>query len=89
MQESSNSPVYLWQVAGKPVSVLVNVDIVDRLAAVVDEGYRSNSWRGMEVGGLLLGRSRSSRGQTVVEVTEFEPIESEHAAGPSLLLSEP
>ena len=89
MQESSNSPVYLWQVAGKPVSVLVNVDIVDRLAAVVDEGYRSNSWRGTEVGGLLLGRSRSSRGQTVVEVTEFEPIESEHAAGPSLLLSEP
>ena len=89
MQESANFPAYLWQIVGKPVSVLLNVDIVDRLAAVVEAGYRTNSWRGLEVGGLLLGRSRSAHGQTVVEVADFEPIESEHAAGPSLLLSDP
>jgi len=41
------------------------------------------------VGGLLLGRTRGSHGQTIVEVADFEPIESEHAAGPSLMLSEP
>ena len=81
MQESANFPAYLWQIVGKPVSVLLNVDIVDRLAAVVEAGYRTNSWRGLEVGGLLLGRSRSAHGQTVVEVADFEPIESEHAAG--------
>jgi len=35
MQETANFPAYLWQINGKPVSVLVNADIVDRLAAVV------------------------------------------------------
>ena len=89
MQEIANFPAYLWQINGKPVSVLVNADILDRLAAVVDEGYRSNSWRGVEVGGLLLGRTRNAHGQTIVEVADFEPIESEHAAGPSLMLSQP
>ena len=94
MQESSNFPAHLWQVPGKPVSVRLDVDLIERLAAAVREGARQESphsvpWRGLEVGGLLLGRSGTSRGRILVDVQDFEPIESEHAAGPSLMLSDP
>ena len=79
---------YLWQPTGKRLAVDLRLDVVDRLADETVAGFEATG-RGTEVGGLLLGRTRRERGITIVEVEDSEPIECEHAAGQSLMLSSP
>jgi len=67
--------------------VNLSLAVVDRLGQTVQTGCKSLSRRGLEVGGFLLGRARGRRGSVVVEVEDFEPLECEHAVGPSYLLS--
>lgn len=78
----------VWEVPGKPVSVRLSVDVVSRLGMAVREGFKALPRRGLETGGLLIGTRKDGGGQTIVEVEDFEAVESEHAAGPSYLLSE-
>jgi TonB family protein len=85
--DSATSPAYLWQVPAKPVSISLNLDVVDRLGVTVKEGFKSLPRRGLETGGLLLGSEKRKGDGIVVEVTGFEPLECEHAFGPSYLLS--
>jgi hypothetical protein len=77
----------VWEVPGKPVSVRLSPDVVGRLGMAVREGFKALPRRGLETGGLLLGTKREAGNQIVVDVDDFEPVESEHAAGPSYLLS--
>jgi hypothetical protein len=53
----------------------------------VREGFKALPRRGLETGGLLIGRRKQEGDTVTVEVDDFEPIESEHAAGPAYLLS--
>jgi hypothetical protein len=78
----------VWEVPGKPVVVRLSFDVVSRLGLAVREGFRALPRRGLETGGLLIGTRRDIGGSVVVEIQEFEAVESEHAAGPSYLLSE-
>ena len=87
MDDSPASLAYLWQVPAKPVSVRLSLNVVDRLGAAVMEGFKSIPRRGLETGGLLLGRERRNGDGIVVEIDDFEPLECEHAMGPSYLLS--
>src|SRR5437773_3503301 len=68
---------------GKSLAVRLNLDVVDRLATAVMEGFKAVPRRGLEVGGLLLGRIEADW----VVVDDFAPIPSEHQYGPSWLLS--
>jgi hypothetical protein len=77
-----------WQVPGKPVSVRFGRDVAGRLRMAVWEGFRSLRRRGLETGGLLFGTTREAGNQIVVEVDDFEPFDSEHASGPSYVLSD-
>jgi hypothetical protein len=77
-----------WEVPGKLISVRLSVDVVGRLGMAVREGFKALPRRGLETGGLLLGTKREAGGKVVINVDDFEPIESEHAAGPSYLLSD-
>jgi hypothetical protein len=87
MQEQAAPTLsYCWQMPGKPVSVNLSLAVVDRLGHAVQTECQSLSRR-LEVGGLLLGRTREDWGSVVVEVDDFEPLECEHAVGPSYLLS--
>jgi TonB family protein len=79
---------YLWHPSGKRLAVDLRLEAVDRLAAETLSGFDVPG-RGIEVGGLLLGRTRREGGVTIVEVEDIEPIECEHAAGQSLMLSAP
>jgi hypothetical protein len=79
----------VWEVPGKPVVVRLSFDVVSRLGLAVHEGFKALPRRGLETGGLLIGSRRNSGNQVVVEIEDFEAVESEHAAGPSYLLSEP
>lgn len=76
------------KVPGKPLSIRLSQDVIARLAMAVEEGFRALPRRGLETGGLLLGTNREVGDQAVVDIEDFESIESEHAAGPSYLLSD-
>jgi hypothetical protein len=78
----------IWEVAGKPVVARLSADVVSRLGLAVFEGFKALPRRGLETGGLLIGTRRDHGGRVVVEINDFEAVESEHAAGPSYLLSE-
>ena len=71
-------------IADASLTIRLNPDIVDRLAAVVMEGFKAVPRRGLEVGGLLLGRVEAD----CVLVEDFVAVASEHLHGPSWLLSE-
>src|SRR5690242_13793001 len=71
-------------IADTNLTVRLNLDVMERLSAVIRDGFKAVPRRGLEVGGLLLGRVD---GDCVV-VDDFLPVDSEHQQGPSWLLSE-
>jgi TonB family protein len=77
---------YRSQVPGARVLVDLPLALIDRIAAEAIDGLQLTG-RGSEIGGLLLGRTRRDGSQTIVEIHDVEPVECEHAAGPSLMLS--
>jgi hypothetical protein len=78
----------LWEASGKAVSVRLSPDLINRLGLAVREGFKSLRRRGLETGGFLIGTTREEGARIAVEVVDFEPVESEHANGPSYLLSD-
>ena len=72
------------RIADPSLTIRLNLAIVDRLGAVVMEGFKAVPRRGLEVGGLLLGH----REDGCMCVDDFAPVDSEHQYGPSWLLSE-
>ena len=82
-----NAAFYDWNSPRNSIMIRLDVDAARRLALVVKGGFEALPTRGLEVGGLLLGRVTSEdRPTTIIE--DFEPIESEHRRGPSYTLSE-
>ena len=77
----------VWEVPSKPVSVRLSLDVTVRLGLAVREGFGALRRRGLETGGLLIGSRRGKGSPVIVDVEDFEPVESEHANGPSYLLS--
>ncbi len=78
---------YVWEVAGKPISIHLDFNVVDRLAMDVMRGFGAVPKRGAEVGGLLLG-SIEKAGSLVVRIEDFVPVTCDYLRGPSYLLTE-
>ncbi|HYL73386.1 MAG TPA: hypothetical protein VEU96_04235 [Bryobacteraceae bacterium] len=76
---------YRWEVAGKPVSIRISLDVVDRLQQDVMRGFGAVPKRGAEIGGVLLG---AANGGGSISVEEYELIPIEYKRGPSYLLSD-
>ena len=85
--QTSTPSFYLWEVAQKPVSVLLPMPLIDRLEHDVVEAFRSLSSRGSEIGGLLLGKA-SAGGAIVVTVDDYELIDCDYSRGPLYRLSD-
>lgn len=85
---AQKAPSFVWQAAGKPFEAHLSLDVVDRLAFAVAEGVQALPRRGLEIGGLLLGRVHQGPAGVVVQIEEFEAVECAHATGPSYLLNE-
>lgn len=85
---TSISPFYVWKPAGKPISVQLQFDVVDRILLEVMRGFGAVPKRGAEVGGILLGTTEVQGDRVVVKVEDFEIVECDHASGPSYILSE-
>lgn len=81
------SPLYRWEVPDKSISIYLSLDVVDRIEHAVLEAFRSVTSRGLEIGGVLLGRS-AQPGKRVVIVESFEVVTCDYARGPLYLLSD-
>jgi hypothetical protein len=82
----SGLPFYVWEVSGKPISIQLHFDIVDRVSPDILRGLGALKRRGAEVGGILLGRIEVGPHPTVI-VQDFVPVPSEYLTGPSYNLS--
>jgi hypothetical protein len=82
----ANVAMFEWSSSDKPIKIRLSLGAVERLNLAVKEGFKALPRRGLEVGGLLLGR-RIPEKVPITVVEDFEPIESEHRRGPSYLLS--
>lgn len=81
---------YIWEVPGKPISIQLSLDVVDRLQQDVMRGFGALPRRGVEVGGILLGSSsivEPSSAATVVRVEDYLLVPIQYKRGPSFRLS--
>src|SRR5258707_13945607 len=82
----SGLPFYVWEVPGKPISVQLHFDVIDRVSPEILRGLGALKRRGAEVGGILLGRTEDGPNPKVI-VEDFVPVPSEYLTGPSYNLS--
>ena len=90
--ESKEAPTgaasfYRWEVAGKPIAILLSLDLLDRLERQVLESFRAVTKRGSEIGGVMGGRVLAGSQPTVI-IERFEPVECDYSRGPLYLLAE-
>jgi hypothetical protein len=78
---------YVWEVAGKPFTIHVDFDVIDRLSMEVMRGFGAVPRRGAEVGGVLLGTIELS-GKLTVRIEDFEMVPCDYKRGPSFLLTD-
>jgi len=72
-----------------PLSVLLNVEVISGLNDALAAGLQADPARGVEVGGILLGRvDEREPAHPIIHIEKFDPIESEHRHGPSFLLTD-
>jgi hypothetical protein len=83
----SGLPFYTWEVPGKPISIELHFDVIDRMSPDILRGLGALKRRGAEVGGILLGRIENGPSIKVI-VDDFEPVASEYLTGPSYNLSQ-
>jgi TonB family protein len=84
---SGAASFYRWEVPDKPISILLSLDLIDRLERDVIESFKAVTKRGSEIGGVLGGRVIGGSRPTVV-VDQFEPVECDYSRGPLYLLSD-
>jgi hypothetical protein len=77
---------YLWQAGGIAGAIHLSLAVAGRLQKHAKQGFKAVPRRGLEVGGLLLGRIEPGPDGAIV-VEDFEPVPSEHKRGPSYTLS--
>jgi hypothetical protein len=73
-----------WAIPGTSSKVTYSLGTFHEIDFVVNEGYRRIPHGGIEMGGLLFGRTDEEG----IRIESFRPIECEHASGPSFNLSE-
>jgi hypothetical protein len=82
-----DSAYYRWEAAGNPVSVRLNLDVIDRIGADVTNKFTNLTGRGSEIGGVLLGRIANGHNKTFF-VEDYELIECAYSDGPLFSLSD-
>ncbi len=73
-----------WTADGLPLAVEYSKAVMQDIRAAVMDGFYKIPHGGIEVGGVLYGRSDGN----LVRIEAFRPLACEYAAGPSFSLSE-
>jgi len=85
--DSLEDQICTWKAPGSGAVFKMQASLVNQLKAKVTAGLLALPRRGMEVGGVLLGRILNSD-PLEVQITAFESVECEHRFGPTFVLSD-
>jgi hypothetical protein len=77
---------YTWEVEGKPVSIRISFELIDKLSQEIMKGFGAVPRRGAEVAGILLGKSDRSGGQLRVEISGYALVPCSYRKGPSWVM---
>jgi TonB family protein len=75
-----------WEAPGFPVSISIHRAVMDGIARAALDGFKSLPRRGVEIGGVLLGKLVAGDAPSVF-IEQFEPVPCEYQFGPSYTLS--
>src|SRR3954468_11286400 len=85
--KSDSTPLYIWEVPQKPVSVRIPFSLIDRLEHEAVESFRSLTSKGSEIGGLLIG-DVTPGSPLVVSIADYDLIACDYSRGPLYRLSD-
>ncbi len=83
-ENADGTGALLWAVPGKPVSVEIEPDVVDRMLREVQRGFGLVPRRGVELGGILIGSIEPVPGRPgdwLVKIQDFEGVPCSHSKG--------
>ena len=72
-----------WTVPESPLTIQYSLIVIEEIRLEVSQGFQKMARGGIEVGGILYGRSDGRS----ISILAMRPIECEHALGPSFQLS--
>jgi len=75
--------MYVWNDEARSLRIELAVAVVGRLSLDAMEAFKSVPRRGLEIGGLLLGKSHPG----LIRIEDYVDVPSEHRTGPSYQLS--
>ncbi len=78
---------FLYESLQPRARIWLDFGVVDRIAAEALRGLSALPRRGIEVGGILLGRVAASASATAIHIEDSVPFECEHLYGPNFHLS--
>ena len=85
---SARQPICSWNQASRTFAIHIPPEVVGSLATESLIAFKRVPRRGLEIGGILLGRMEVGEHTTTFWIEGFQPIESEHRLGPSYVLSD-
>ena len=85
---SATQPFCVWAQASRNFAIHIPPEVIRSLGTESLVAFKSVPRRGLETGGILLGRTEFLGDTTTFWIEGFASIESEHRFGPSYLLSD-
>ncbi len=85
IKQSESGQFFVPELTRSGFTIRINLSLIEDVSFTTIEGLKLVPRRGLEVGGILLGRLDAAHSAIVIE--DYEPVDSEHLYGPSWLLS--
>jgi TonB family protein len=85
---SPAQPTFAWSDGARSFQIHLRPSVMGRLGTESWVAFKRVPRRGLEIGGVLLGRTERKEDTTTFWIEEFAAVESEHRSGPSYVLSE-
>jgi TonB family protein len=85
---SPAQPIFAWSQGPRNFQIYVRPGVMARLGTESWVAFKRIPRRGLEIGGVLLGRTERKQDSTTFWIEGFAAVESEHRSGPSYVLSE-
>ena len=81
-------PICVWTDASRKFAIHLHPHVIGCLGIESRVAFKRVPRRGLEIGGILIGRTDFREDTTTFWIEGFQPVESEHRSGPSYVLSE-
>ena len=86
---SVRKPICVWTQGSRTFAIQLGPGVIERLGTESWAAFKAVPRRGLEIGGILLGRAVSEDDITTFLIEGSQPVGSEHRSqGPSYVLSE-